>query len=276
MDTGLAGSSALVTGASGGIGGEVARILAAEGCRLVLQAHRGLASLEREIGERRLSAEAVAFDVGDADATERAIADAASRHGGLSVCVASAGVWPEEAIPLDRMPPERIERVLRTNLMGTMFTARSFLAQARRHGVRGTSLVLVGSTAGRFGEEGHAEYAASKAALHGLMLSLKNEVVRFDPAGRVNLVEPGWTLTPMTEGHLEDATIRQVVATRALQQIARAGDVAAAIVYFASGRLSGHVTGETLTVSGGMEGRRLWRETEVDVAAVRARLTGQS
>src|SRR5439155_23853959 len=91
------------------------------------------------------------------------------------------------------------EDAVRANLTATSLPARGFLRGVAdgRHG----SLVLVGSTAGLFGEAGHADYAAAKSAIvHGLLLSLKNEVVRVGSRARVNAVAPGWTESPMTRG----------------------------------------------------------------------------
>jgi 3-oxoacyl-[acyl-carrier protein] reductase len=120
------------------------------------------------------------------------------------------------------------------------------------------SLVLVGSTAGRFGEAGHADYAAAKAAIQvGLLLSLKNEMVRIAPRGRVNAVAPGWTYSPMTRGELEQEVVDRLSRTMALRKVAVAEDVARAVVVLASDELSGHVTGELVTVAGGMEGRTI-------------------
>ena len=114
--------------------------------------------------------------------------------------------------------------------------------------------MLIGSTAGRFGEAGHADYASAKAAIgQGLLLSLKNELA---PA-RVNVVAPGWTVSPMTEASLTDAVVEHVTATMALQKVARAEDVARTVVWLCSERAAGHVTGEVVTVAGGMEGRLL-------------------
>jgi 3-oxoacyl-[acyl-carrier protein] reductase len=114
--------------------------------------------------------------------------------------------------------------------------------------------VLVGSTAGRFGEAGHADYAAAKAAIgHGLLLSLKNEMA---PA-RVNVVAPGWTVSPMTEASLTDELIDRVTATMPLRKVARTEDIARTVAFLLSDRAAGHVTGEVVTVAGGMEGRLL-------------------
>ena len=118
------------------------------------------------------------------------------------------------------------------------------------------SLVLVGSTAGLVGEAGHADYAAAKSAiLGGLLLSLKNEVVRVAPRARVNAVAPGWTETPMTRGHVDPEAVRKVTRTMSLRKIAEPEDIARQVVVLASDELSGHVTGQVITVAGGMEGR---------------------
>jgi 3-oxoacyl-[acyl-carrier protein] reductase len=123
--------------------------------------------------------------------------------GGLDVCAAVAGKWPEEDLPLWELPLERWEATLRANLTTTYLTARAFLREVERNGHG--SLVMIGSTAGLFGEAGHADYAAAKSAVvHGLLLSLKNEIVRVAPRGRVNVVCPGWTESPMTRTTLTD------------------------------------------------------------------------
>ncbi len=278
MDLGLAGRTIVVTGASSGIGLACAALLADEGCRLVLQARGGTERLRawvdgRDLGDRVLVGTA---DVRDPAQVEALLAAGAARFGPLHGCVASAGIWPPEARSLHEEAADRIADVLAVDLQGVVWTARAFQRQAAAQGARATSLVLIGSTAGRFGEAGHAAYATAKAGLHGLMLSYKNEIVRIDPDGRVNLVEPGWTLSPMTEEALEDdAQVTQVVRTMALRRIAAASDVAAACAFFLSPRAAAHLSGQTLTVAGGMEGRLLWRADEVDPAAIRRRLRGR-
>src|ERR671934_10916 len=121
------------------------------------------------------------------------------------------------------------------------------------------SLVLVGSTAGIFGEAGHADYASAKSAIvHGLLLSLKNEIVRIAPRARVNAVCPGWTESPMTRTTLDDpGLVTRVTRTMPLRKVAQPEDVARQVVVLASDELSGHVTGQVVTVAGGMEGRVL-------------------
>jgi 3-oxoacyl-[acyl-carrier protein] reductase len=179
-----------------------------------------------------------------------------SEAGPLDVCAAVAGEWPEDDVPVWELPLARWEQTLRTNLTASFLTARGFLrgVASRGHG----SLVLVGSTAGLFGEAGHADYAAAKSGIvGGLLLSLKNEVVRVAPRARVNAVCPGWTESPMTRESLTPETLRLVTRTMALEKVAQPEDVAAQVVVLSSDRLSGHVTGQIVTVAGGMEGRVL-------------------
>jgi 3-oxoacyl-[acyl-carrier protein] reductase len=256
MDAGLVGKRALVTGASGGIGAACARAFAAEGCRVAVHYHRG-----------RERAEAVAAELDDAvivqadltheDDAERLFAEVRDELGGIDVCAAVAGVWPEEDVPAWALPLERWEATVRSNLTATFLTARGFLGEVERQGHG--SLVLVGSTAGIFGEAGHSDYAAAKSAIvGGFLLSLKNEVVRVAPRARVNAVCPGWTVSPMTRSTLEDPTVLdRATRTMALRKAAEPEDIARQVVVLASDELAGHVTGQVIVVAGGMEGRLL-------------------
>jgi 3-oxoacyl-[acyl-carrier protein] reductase len=253
VETGLVGKGVLVTGASGGIGAACARAFAAEGARVAVHYHRG-EERAREVAATLDGAPVLQADLTDEHEVERLFAEARSALGRIDVCAAVAGVWPSQDVPVWELPLERWEQTVRQNLTSTFLTARGFLREVERTGHG--SLVLVGSTAGLVGEAGHADYAAAKSALlGGLLLSLKNEVVRIAPRARVNAVAPGWTETPMTRGHVDPKAVRNVTRTMALGKIAEPDDVARQVVVLASDELSGHVTGQVVTVAGGMEGR---------------------
>jgi 3-oxoacyl-[acyl-carrier protein] reductase len=256
LDTGLAGKGVLVTGASGGIGSACALAFAREGARVAVHYHRGRDRADAVASELG-SAPVLGADLTREDEVERLFAQAREALGQIDVCAAVAGIWPSEDVPVWQLGLERWEATLRANLTATFLTARGFLREVERteHG----SLVLVASTAGIFGEAGHADYAAAKSAIAGgLLLSLKNEVVRIAPRARVNCVCPGWTASPMTSRSLDDPDlVARISRTMPLRKVASAEDVAAQVVVLASDELSGHVTGQVVVVAGGMEGRVL-------------------
>jgi 3-oxoacyl-[acyl-carrier protein] reductase len=258
VDTGLAGKRVLVTGASGGIGSATARAFHAEGAQVLVHYHRGrerAAALAQELG----GAPTACADLTDEDDVARLFDTARDTLGGVDVCAAVAGVWPSADEPVWQLPAARWEATLRANLTATFLTAQAFLREVQRNGHG--NLVLVGSTAGRFGEAGHADYAAAKSAIQvGLLLSLKNEIVRIAPRARVNAVAPGWTVSPMTREALDDSLVETISRTMSLRKVAVADDIARAIVVLASDELSGHITGELVTVAGGMEGRTIHSE----------------
>lgn len=258
MDLGIDGWVVLVTGAAGGIGQAIVRTLADEGARVAVHYRSQAAEAERLAAE--VGGTAVGGDLTDEEAAARIVADVVAAHGRLDAVVANAGVWPAEPAPVWELDLDRWRRTLEVDLTGTFLTVRAFLRHVARDpgAVEAPAIVMVGSTAGSVGEADHADYAAAKGALqHGLLKSLKNELPRLHPRGRVNVVAPGWVVTPMTADSLSDDAIAHATATMALRKVATPEDVAYAVAWLTSPRAAGHVTGEVVTVAGGMEGRLL-------------------
>lgn len=255
MQTDLKGKGVLVTGAGGGIGSAVARAFAAEGARVGVHYRTS-----------RESAETIASETGgvalQADLTiepevDSLFASASASLGRLDVLVANAGLWPEDDEPVWELSLERWRATIAANLDSVFLSCRAFLRHIKKTGTG--NIVMIGSTAGLIGEAGHADYAAAKSAISGgLLLSLKNEIVRIAPTGRVNAVCPGWTRTEMARAALEDPSMEpRITRTMALRQLGDPTDIANAVVMLASDRVSRHITGQVVTVAGGMEGRVL-------------------
>jgi 3-oxoacyl-[acyl-carrier protein] reductase len=274
MNTNLTDKVILITGASGGIGSAIARAFAGEGAKLVLHYHRNLA------GARKLQRELAAAEplLVRADLTKESQVKnlftlASRRFGRVDTLVANAGSWEIRDVPLHRMSLKQWRGTQDGVLTSAFLCVREFFRLVAKQ-KRGNA-VLIGSTAAVFGEANHADYAAAKAAIaFGLTRTLKNELSRLAPhtrdycGGRINCVCPGWTVVPRSAAKLSNAgTVRKVTATMALPQIARPDDIANAVVYLSSDTLARHVTGQTLVVAGGMEGRMLWQPEEIDPSA---------
>ena len=275
MNTGLKGKVVIVTGASGGIGSAIARGFAAEGACVVLHYHRGkdaAAALQRELGEDRTFA--VRADVRREADVKRLFAAAVKRHGRVDTLVANAASWEVNDIPMHEMSLRQWRETLDGVLTSAFLCTREFMRLVARQ--KNGNAILIGSTAAVFGEAGHVDYAAGKAAIaFGMTRSLKNEFSRIAPhtkdycGGRVNCVCPGWTTVPRLAAKLgNQRVVRKVAATMALPQLARPEDIANAAVFLSSDKLARHITGQTLVVAGGMEGRTLWSPEEIDPGIV--------
>jgi 3-oxoacyl-[acyl-carrier protein] reductase len=242
----LTGRTALVTGASRGIGRAAALLLARAGADVALTCHTRLAEAESVAGDVRQlgrKAWAAAGDLGDAATVERIFDGAVSALGPIDFFVGNAGIWPPEVTALRDMTAERWSYTMRANLDAIFLTTRAALRRMRPGG----RVVLVGSTAGQRGEAFHADYAATKGAMISLVKSL---CVECAPGITVNCVAPGWVDTEMSWPAFPDGGRERIAETIPLKRIASAEDIAGPILFLCSD-LARHVTGEILNVNGG-------------------------
>jgi 3-oxoacyl-[acyl-carrier protein] reductase len=269
MDTCLKGKVVAVTGASGGIGSAIARKIAEEGARVVAHYRSSLGEI-RSLQAHFPEILALKADLTREPQVKQFFARVIARFGRVDTLVANAGSWETADVPFDKMSLRQWRTTLDGVLTTTFLSLREFFVHVSRQG-RGNA-VLIGSTAAVFGEAGHADYAAGKAALsYGLTRSLKNEIARIAPhtahycGGRINCVCPGWTVVPRLAAKLsQPEMVRKATATMALPQLARPDDIANAVLFLSSDSLARHITGQVLTVAGGMEGRWLWQPEQVD------------
>jgi NAD(P)-dependent dehydrogenase (short-subunit alcohol dehydrogenase family) len=265
MDTGLSGKHVVVTGASGGIGLEATQMFLAEGSKVTgtfNHSSNAFNDIEKDWPDTFLG---VKVDQTSEDEVRRLFEQANRAFGRVEVLVANAGIANHEGKAVHEMSLTQWEKTLRVNLTGTFLCSKHFFANLERFPGEIAALILVGSTAGFFGEAWYVDYSTSKSAMHGMMMSLKNEIVHLAPRGRVNLVNPGWTKTPMAEEALTDKEMtRRILQTIPMRKTAVPEDIAGAILYLASDKLAGHVSGQTITVAGGMEGRVLFTKNEIE------------
>jgi 3-oxoacyl-[acyl-carrier protein] reductase len=257
----------------------LAETFAAEGASLALTGYSKFDELERWLSEQPWRDRAIALkaDVTEPEHLEIAMGAAVEKFRRIDICVANAGKWPAPSLRLDEVEVSRLRDTINVNLYGSLWTARAFMQALARCGPRsdghGASLTFIGSTAGRFGEIGHVDYSLAKASLKGMVLTLKNEIVHLDPFARVNMVEPGWTITHMAREALnQPGVIERIVRTMPVKQLGRAVDIARAVMLLSSHAASRHISGEVITVAGGMEGRVQWNVDQVNADAIRERL----
>jgi NAD(P)-dependent dehydrogenase (short-subunit alcohol dehydrogenase family) len=266
LETGLSGKQAVITGASSGIGFETTKMFLSEGVRVTGTYNRAMRELESLKDEWPDQLQLVKTDQTKESEVESLFDQANEKFGRVDILVANAGIANHEGIAIQEMPLKQWENTLSVNLTGSFLCAKHFFVNLEKQSGETASLILVGSTAGFFGEAWYSDYATSKAGMHGLMMSLKNEITHIAPKGRVNLVNPGWTLTPMAEEALTDKDmVTKILQTVPMRKTATPQDIGSAILYFASDVLSGHVSGQTINVAGGMEGRVLFTPGEIDL-----------
>ena len=268
MDSGLKGKTVIVTGGSGGIGQEIVRQYVGEGANVVIHYFQGQERAEKLASEFDSNhVHTVAADLRDETSVGSMFDQVEAQFGRIDVLVANAGVWPVEHSTIREMTLDRWKDTLAIDLTSVFLCIREFLQRSEKQQLVDPAIVMIGSTAGEFGEAGHADYAASKSGLmNGLLASLKNEIVEVAPRGRINAVCPGWTLTSMARKLTQDPdAMKRALQTIPLKKFGKPKDVASAVVFLSSGQLAGHITGQTLFVDGGMEGRVLNNTSDIDL-----------
>jgi NAD(P)-dependent dehydrogenase (short-subunit alcohol dehydrogenase family) len=252
MHTSLAGRTAIVTGASSGLGWTFARALAQAGARVAVAARRRerLADLVQEIEEAGGVAVAVACDVTDAGQVEALIDEATTRVGRVDVLVNAAGVVAEGGLAPEKVPAALFEQTIRVNVLGTWYACQAAAVRMLADG-RGGSIVNVASIAGLSGvRQFPPAYQASKAAVINLTRSLACSWG--DRGVRVNALAPGWFPTEMTESVFAIPAFKAwAAASTALGRIGDPQELTGALLFLASDA-SRFVTGHTLVVDGGL------------------------
>jgi len=239
----LTGQRALVTGASGGIGGAIARALHGQGAAVALSGTReaALTTLAAELGDR---AYVLIADLAKPDEPERLVKDAEAALGQIDILVSNAGVT-RDGLAM-RMRDEDWQAVLEVNLTAGFRLIRAALRGMlrRRHG----RIVCITSLVGVAGNPGQANYAAAKAGMIGMAKSIAAEVATRGIT--VNCIAPGFITTAMTDQLTEDQRARGTAAIP-MQRFGTPDEIAAAAVFLA-GAEAGYVTGQTIHVNGGM------------------------
>lgn len=239
----LTGKCALVTGATGGIGGAVARAFHKQGATVAISGTKA-EKLEALAGELKERVHIAPCNLGDLDAVDALPKDAEGKMGGLHIVVSNAGVTRDMLFMM--LKPDMWDEVIRINLTAYYRLARASLRTLMKQ--RFGRIIGVTSIVGVTGNAGQANYAASKAGMIGMTKSLAAEIASRNVT--VNCIAPGFIATAMTDG-LTDAQKASILDKIPSGAMGAAEDIAAAAVYLASTE-AGYVTGQTLHVNGGM------------------------
>ena len=239
----LTGKTALVTGASGGIGGAIARALHAQGATVALSGTRREA-LEALAGELGARVHVTPCDLSDQDAVEALVPAAEAAMGSLDILVNNAGVTRDNLFV--RMKDAEWDTVIAVDLTAAFRLARASLKGMMRR--RWGRIIGITSIVGVTGNPGQGNYAAAKAGMIGMSKALAGEVA--SRAITVNCIAPGFIASPMTDA-LNEKQRESILASVPMRRLGAGADIGAAAVYLASAEAA-YVTGQTLHVNGGM------------------------
>jgi len=239
----LTGKAALVTGASGGIGGEIARALHAQGAKVALSGTR-VAPLEELAADLGEGAFVTPCNLGDADAVAELPKTASEAMGGLDILVNNAGITRDNIFM--RMSDDEWQSVIDVNLTSTMRLMKAVLRPMMK--ARWGRIINITSIVGVTGNAGQVNYAASKAGMIGMTKSYAQEVATRGITA--NCVAPGFIETAMT-AQLADKVQEGILANIPQNRMGTPGEIASAVAYLASNEAA-YVTGQTLHVNGGM------------------------
>ncbi len=239
----LTGKTALVTGASGGIGGDIARTLHARGATVTLSGTRAeaLEALKAELGDRAHIAVCNLSDMAQVDDLPKV---AEGLMGGIDILVSNAGITRDNLFM--RMKDDEWDQVIRVNLTATFHLSRAVLRPMMKK--RWGRIISITSVVGVTGNPGQGNYAATKAGLIGMSKSLAQEVASRNIT--VNCVAPGFIKSPMTDV-LNDQQREAIMGKIPAGRLGTGRDIAAAVAYLASEEAS-YVTGQTLHINGGL------------------------
>lgn len=241
--TNFAGKIALVTGASRGIGREIAQMLLARGAKVIGTATtlQGASAISDYLGQQ---GKGVVLNVTDTASIEQVLTAIGAEYGAIDILVNNAGITRDNL--LVRMKDEEWQQVIDTNLTAVFHLSKAVIRamMKKRHG----RIITIGSVVGIMGNAGQANYAAAKAGLSGFSKALAREVA--SRGITVNVVSPGFIATDMTQT-LTDEQRAGMLAQIPVNRLGEAKEIASAVAFLASDE-AGYITGETLHVNGGM------------------------
>jgi 3-oxoacyl-[acyl-carrier protein] reductase len=250
MELGLEGKTVIVTGGGSGLGAAICEAFCRERANVVMNYivdERAAVALARALSEKYRTTCTPAYgDVGRAGDIDRIVTEAEALFDGIDVLVNNAGVWPTALIK--DMPDEEWERTVHVNLTGAFMFSKRMVNHLLRKKRRGKIVNIVSQAAFHGSTSGHAHYAAAKAALVNLTVSLAREVAEYGI--NVNAIAPGIMSTPLMQAALETRT-EEYLARIPLKRIASPEEVADVVVFLAS-RRADYMTGSTVDVTGGM------------------------